>query len=41
MKKDKIYISGPISSQPLDLAIHHFTLAVETFDRSMRSVNEA
>jgi hypothetical protein len=27
MKRDKIYISGPISSRPLDLAIHHFTLA--------------
>ena len=27
MKRDKVYISGPISSRPLDLAIHHFTLA--------------
>ena len=27
MKRDKIYISGPISSRPLDLAMHHFTLA--------------
>ena len=27
MKRDKIYISGPISSRPLDLAIHHFMLA--------------
>ena len=41
MKKDKIYISGPISSRPLGVVINHFMLAVETFDRSMRSVNEA
>ena len=27
MKRDKIYISGPISSRPIDLAMHHFTLA--------------
>jgi hypothetical protein len=27
MKRDKVYISGPISSRPLDLAIHRFTLA--------------
>jgi len=27
MKRDKIYISGPISGRPIDLAIHHFTLA--------------
>ena len=27
MKKDKVYISGPISSRPFDLAMHHFTLA--------------
>ena len=27
MKKDKIYISGPISSRPLGVAINHFMLA--------------
>ena len=27
MKQDKIYISGPISSRPLGVAINHFTLA--------------
>lgn len=27
MKRDKIYISGPVSSRPLGVAIHHFMLA--------------
>lgn len=27
MKRDKIYISGPISSRPLGVAINHFLLA--------------
>ena len=27
MKRDKIYISGPISSRPLGVAINHFMLA--------------
>jgi len=27
MKRDKIYISGPVSSRPFELAMHYFTLA--------------
>ena len=27
MKRDKIYLSGPISGRPFELAIHHFMLA--------------
>ena len=27
MKRDKVYISGPISSRPLGVAINHFMLA--------------
>ena len=27
MKRDKVYISGPVSNRPFELAMHHFTLA--------------